>query len=104
MFGMPTEDDGSRDDPLLGQNIVRGTHWEPDIDALRAAGTRVLIAVGEESREILTGRAGFIIAERLGSEPVIFPGGHGGFLGGEYGQMGVPDAFATRLREVLAQR
>jgi pimeloyl-ACP methyl ester carboxylesterase len=104
MFGMPTEDDGSRDDPLLGQNIVRGTHWEPDIDALRAAGTRVVIAVGEESREILTGRAGFIIAERLGSEPVIFPGGHGGFLGGEYGQMGVPDAFATRLREVLAQR
>lgn len=29
------------------------------------------------------------------------PGGHGGFLGGEYGQIGEPDAFAGRLREVL---
>jgi hypothetical protein len=32
----------------------------------------------------------------------IFPSDHGGFLGGEYGQMGEPDAFAAKLREVLA--
>jgi hypothetical protein len=25
-FGAPTEDDGSRTDPLLGQNLVTGTH------------------------------------------------------------------------------
>jgi hypothetical protein len=30
-----------------------------------------------------------------------FPSGHGGFLGGEYGQTGDPDAFTARLREVL---
>jgi hypothetical protein len=30
------------------------------------------------------------------------PGGHDGFLGGEYGQMGRPDAFAAKLRGVLA--
>ena len=36
MFGMPTEDDGSRTDPLLGQNMITGTHYEPDFDALRA--------------------------------------------------------------------
>ena len=35
--------------------------------------------------------------------PVIFPSGHGGFLGGEYGQPGEPDAFAAKLREVLAE-
>jgi hypothetical protein len=33
---------------------------------------------------------------------VAFPGGHGGFLGGEYGQTGEPDAFAATLRAVLA--
>lgn len=101
MFGMPTDDDGSRSDPLLGQNIVRGTHWEPDIEALRAAKTRVVIGIGEESREILTGRASVIIAERLGTDAVMFPGGHSGFLGGEYGQMGVPEPFAAKLRAVL---
>jgi hypothetical protein len=36
------------------------------------------------------------------SAPVAFPGGHGGFLGGEYGQTGEPDAFAATLRQVLA--
>jgi hypothetical protein len=42
------------------------------------------------------------MAERLGTEAVSFPSDHGGFLGGEYGQTGQPDAFANRLREVLA--
>jgi hypothetical protein len=35
MFGLPTEDDGSRTDPLLFQNIITCTHYEPDFDALR---------------------------------------------------------------------
>lgn len=47
-------------------------------------------------------RAAVAAAERLGIEPVIFPGNHAGFLGGEYGQASEPDAFAARLREVLA--
>ena len=38
----------------------------------------------------------------LGWTPVPFPSGHGGFLGGEYGQTGDPDGFAATLREVLA--
>ncbi len=46
-------------------------------------------------------RGAFAVAERLGTTPVIFPSGHGGFLGGEYGQPGEPDAFAAKLREVL---
>jgi len=33
---------------------------------------------------------------------VIFPSGHGGFLGGEYGQTGDPDRFAVQLRQVLS--
>jgi hypothetical protein len=101
MFGMPTEDDGSRTDPLLGQNIVTGSHYEPDFEALRAAPTRIVVAAGVESEGIMTSRAASAIADRLGTEPVVFPSGHGGFTGGEYGQHGDPDAFAAKLREVL---
>lgn len=101
MFGMPTEDDGSRDDPLLGHNIVTCTHHRHDFDALRAAPTRIVVGVGATSGTNLAGRAGTAVAERLGVEPVTFPGGHDGFLGGEYGGMGEPDAFAATLRQVL---
>jgi pimeloyl-ACP methyl ester carboxylesterase len=102
MFGLPSEDDGSRDDPLLWQNMISSTHYEPDFDALRAASTRVVIAVGEESGKTLARRAGEAVAEKLGEPAVIFPSHHAGFLGGEYGQQGDPDAFAAKLREVLA--
>ena len=101
MFGMPTEDDGSRTDPMLGSNMVTCTHYEPDFDAIRAAPTRVVIAAGAESDGEMACRGAFAVAEQLGTEPVLFPSGHGGFLGGEYGQHGEPDAFAAKLREVL---
>ncbi|GAB3224487.1 alpha/beta hydrolase [Glycomyces halotolerans] len=101
-FGLPVDDDGSRDDPLLGQNLVTCNAYEHDFDALRAASTRIVIGVGAESGGELAARAARAAAERIGTEPVEFPGGHGGFLGGEYGQTGEPDAFAATLREVLA--
>jgi pimeloyl-ACP methyl ester carboxylesterase len=102
MFGMSAEDDGTRTDPLLFQNIITCTHYEPDFAALKAASTRIVLAVGAESDGEMARRGGEAVAERLGMEPVIFPSGHGGFLGGEYGQAGEPDAFAAKLREVLA--
>jgi pimeloyl-ACP methyl ester carboxylesterase len=101
-FGLPAEDDGSRDDPLVGQNIVTCNTYQHDFDALRAASTRVVIGVGEKSGQMIAGRAGLAVAERLGTPPVTFPGDHGGFLGGEYGQTGEPDAFAATLHQVLA--
>lgn len=102
MFGLPTEDDGNRTDPLLFQNIISCTHYEPDFHALRAAGARIVIAAGVESEGQLAYRGAVAAAERLGIELVLFPSDHGGFLGGEYGQAGDPDAFAAKLREVLA--
>jgi pimeloyl-ACP methyl ester carboxylesterase len=102
MFGMPTEDDGTRTDALLGQNILSCTHFEPDFEALRAASTRIVMAAGAESEGQMAYRAAFAVAEQLGTTPASFPSGHGGFLGGEYGQTGDPDAFAAKLREVLA--
>jgi pimeloyl-ACP methyl ester carboxylesterase len=103
MFGLPIEDDGSRNDPLLGQNMISCTHYQPDFAALRSAPTRIVVAVGAESGRTLAGRAAVAAAERLGIAPVVFPDGHGGFLGGEYGQMGKPDEFAAKLREVLTE-
>jgi pimeloyl-ACP methyl ester carboxylesterase len=103
-FGMPTEDDGSRTDVLLGQNIITCTHYEPDFGALRAASTRIVVAAGAESEGEMACRGAYAVAERLGMQPEVFPSGHGGFLGGEYGQSGDPDAFAAKLREVLMER
>jgi pimeloyl-ACP methyl ester carboxylesterase len=104
MFGMPAEDDGSRTDPLLGQNMVSSTHYEPNFDALRAASTRIVVAAGADSEGEMANRGAHALAQRLGTEPVIFPSNHGGFLGGEYGQAGEPEAFAGKLREVLRDR
>jgi pimeloyl-ACP methyl ester carboxylesterase len=105
MFGLPTQDDGGRTDPLLFQNISTSPQQPVAIDALRAASTRVVFAVGEESEGQLARRAGEAIAERLGTKPVVFPGGHAGFLGDEYGpgQRGKPAEFAATLREVLEE-
>ncbi len=104
MFGLPTEDDGSRTDPLLGQNLITSTHYEPDFDVLRSGSTPIVLAAGEESEGQMANRGAFAVAERLGTKPVTFPSHHGGFLGDEYGQPGEPDAFAAKLREVLAAR
>jgi pimeloyl-ACP methyl ester carboxylesterase len=100
-FGMTTDDDGNRTDVLLAQNIITCTHYEPDFVALRAASTRIVIAAGAESEGEMANRGAHALAERLGTEPVAFPSHHGGFLGGEYGWPGEPDAFAARLRQVL---
>jgi pimeloyl-ACP methyl ester carboxylesterase len=100
-FGMATEDDGSRDDPLLSDRSWPVSGYRPDVAALAAAPTRVVIAVGEESLGTFTGRTALATAELLGQEAVVFPSHHGGFLGGEFGYAGQPEAFARRLRDVL---
>ena len=100
-FGMPAEDDGSRDDPLLSDRSWAVSGYRPDIDALAAAPTRVVIAVGEESAGTFTARTTVATAELLGQQATVFPSHHGGFLGGEFGYAGQPEAFARRLREVL---
>src|SRR5215218_5374076 len=100
-FGMPAEDDGSRDDPLLSDRSWAITDHRPDVAALTAAPTRIVIAVGEESAGTYTARSAVATAELLGQEATVFPSHHGGFLGGEFGWSGQPEAFARKLREVL---
>lgn len=72
-------------------------HWMPDLDALRAVPSRIVVGIGEGSRGQsceLTSRA---LAVALGIEPTWFPGDHTGFVED-------PEGFAATLRRVLAGR
>ena len=66
--------------------------YAPDISRFRSA--PITVAVGEGSEGQLAYRAAVALAERLGKEPVVFPGDHGGFNSH-------PEAFARRFEEVL---
>jgi len=71
------------------------TGYQLDIAALKAGSTRVVVAVGEASGGQVAYRGGVKLAERLGTEVVVFPGDHGGFATR-------PAEFAVTLRKVLA--
>lgn len=100
-FDMPADDDGSRNDPILSGVSNAVTAYRLDAGAVNAASTRVVIAVGTESLHTVTGRTAVATAEVLGQEATVFPSHHGGFLDGEFGYAGEPEAFAATLRKVL---
>jgi pimeloyl-ACP methyl ester carboxylesterase len=100
-YGLPTNDDGTRDDPLLSGESDSVVAWTPDFDTLAGCGVRLIVAAGEESARQVTGRSAAAVASRLGPPLTLFPSHHGGFLGPESGWPGQPQAFATRLRDVL---
>jgi pimeloyl-ACP methyl ester carboxylesterase len=104
MFGMPSGDDGTRGDPLLSDRSWAITNYRPDVDALAAAPTRIVIGVGEESDGVFTGRTSAATADLLGQQPTVFPSHHGGFVGGDTPYAGKPEEFARTLRAVLEAR
>lgn len=79
----------------LGHYFLAISDYEPDFSALKAGSSRIVPAVGEDSRGELANEGGLALATRLGTEAVVFPGAHGGF------ESHAPE-FATKLREVLA--
>ena len=79
-------------DCFLGHMFLALSDYAPDISRLRSL--PITVAVGEASEGQLAYRAAVALAERLGKEPVVFPGDHGGFNSH-------PVAFARRLEEVL---
>ena len=81
---------------FFGRYIRNIGRYEPDLDAIAKAPCRVIGAVGEESDETtqLACAGGKRVAQIAGSEPVVFPGDHGGFNG-------KPSEFAAKLIEVL---
>jgi pimeloyl-ACP methyl ester carboxylesterase len=92
--GQPSEQDLANGAHFFGHEILGTVHHAPDVAALRGGTTRVVVGVGAESGGLVTYRTSVALAERLGTEPVVFPGDHAGFLGG-------PEAFADALRRVL---
>jgi hypothetical protein len=100
-FGMPAEDDGARDDPVLSDRSLPVISYRPDFEALKKSPTRIVMAVGEQSLGTFTGRTAVAAAESLGQQATVFPSHHGGFVGGEHGYAGKPEEFARKLRQVL---
>ena len=99
-FGMPVEDDGSRDDPRYRTGRSRSPATAPTQP--RSPRRRLAsLSQSVKSRDVLTGRCAVATAELLGQEVTVFPSHHGGFMGGEFGYAGQPDAFAARLCDVL---
>ena len=82
MFGMPTEDDGNRGDMLLSERAVTVTEVRSDLDAVGPP--RPASCSASARRTVTPSPPGptRALAERLGTEPVVFPGHHGGFVGG----------------------
>jgi pimeloyl-ACP methyl ester carboxylesterase len=68
--------------------------YEPDFKALQNGSVRIVSAVGDESRGELAHEGGLGLAQRLGTEAVVFPGAHGG-----HGSHAAE--FAAKLRKVL---
>ena len=100
-FGLPTQDDGLRDNPLLSGASDPVTDFPIDPAALAQVPAAIVIAAGVESRDQLPGRAAAELAKLLNTDLVMFPSHHGGFVGGDGGYAGQPEAFAAKLRDVL---
>jgi pimeloyl-ACP methyl ester carboxylesterase len=79
---------------FIGYEVPPFGNYCPDLPALRAAGTRIVPAVGADSAGEPPHRCGLVLADQLGTEAAVFPGDHGGF-GSRV------DDFAAQLREVL---
>jgi len=95
VFGTPREGQAAADEHFQFAHMIRHTvRFRPDVDALRAAPTRLVVGIGEESAGQLCDRASRALADLLGIEPTLFPGDHIGFAER-------PEAFAVRLREII---
>jgi hypothetical protein len=93
--GPPSDAQRAAGERFLGHCLRPTAFYRPDVAALRASGTRIVIGIGAASAGQLAHRAAVALAAELGREPVEFPGDHGGFATD-------PAAFAQTLRGALA--
>jgi pimeloyl-ACP methyl ester carboxylesterase len=84
-------------DRLFARYLLPITSYGPDVAALHAGPSRVVVGVGEASAGELAHDTALALAGRLGTEVVTFPGGHGGYTSH-------PQAFVAQLQEVLRAR
>jgi pimeloyl-ACP methyl ester carboxylesterase len=85
------------DDELFFLRMLKPfTRYQPPVEALRWGGPRVVVAMGAASGNEIARRSTEALAERLETQPALFPGDHGGF-------MAEPEAFAATVRQVLIE-
>lgn len=82
---------------FLERELRQFSSYVPDVTALAAGPARLVLAGGRDSREQTLWRPVEELARRLGTEPVLFPGGH-------TGTSSHPVAFARKLADVLNER
>ena len=63
----------------LAHGMLPLSLYEPKIETLRKGKPRIVIGLGEQSKGQPIYEMGTAVAEKLGIEPVIFPGDHMGF-------------------------
>lgn len=90
----PSEDDVRQAARFFEIDLRPTCFYKPDIEALKAGPSRIVIGIGADSSRLLTYRTSVALAELLGTTPVEFPGDHGGFIG-------APAEFADVLRTVI---
>ena len=81
-------------DFFFAHYLLPVTSYMPDIAALQEASSRVVVGVGEDSGGQETYDTALALAERLGTEAVVFSGDH-------IGMATHPEAFAETLDEVF---
>lgn len=91
----PAPQASATSDRFFGHGLLPIALYEPDLSALAGTSKRVVVAIGTDSKGELPQRAAAVLAERLRTSPVEFPGGHAGFVSE------APD-FAVVLRRTLA--
>jgi pimeloyl-ACP methyl ester carboxylesterase len=94
--GEPSAQDLADSARFFAHELRATTRYVPDIAALTSAPGRVVVGIGADSGPLLTHRTSTALARLLGTPPVEFPGGHGGF-------MERTEDFARLLLEVLAR-
>lgn len=92
----PSAQDLANGERMLAHCLRPTTLYRPDLAALRAASSRIVVAGGATSKGQLAHRTTAALAEQLGTPLVEFPGDHAGFVG-------QPEPFARVLRRVLAE-
>lgn len=95
VFGGPRSEQDAADERYAVEHMdIPTTFWKPELATLRNSGTTIIVGIGEESTEQLCDRSSRALAAALRVDPMMFPGGHIGFVE-------QPEPFAARLREIL---
>lgn len=92
----PSARDVANGERMLAHCLRPTSFYRPDLSALRAAPTRIVVGGGRASAGQLAHRTAAALARQLGTPLVEFPGGHTGFAD-------EPESFAQTLRRALTE-